>query len=222
MKADGIILNINKPAGITSFQVVREVRRITGVKKVGHAGTLDPAANGVLIVLVGRGATKQFDAFAALTKTYLATFRLGIQSTTHDLDGEILRDEPVEVETDHLQSALSQYQGTIKQIPPMYSAKKQNGRRLYKLAQKGKTVKRKPAEVTIYDLQLLEHRDRDVRLRVTCSRGTYIRALARDVGADLDTHAVVAELTRTAVGDYQLQNAIPLDNLEQQWNFLAA
>jgi len=222
MKEDGIILNIDKPAGITSFQVVREVRRITGMKKVGHAGTLDPAATGVLIVLVGRGATKRFAEFADLAKTYETTFRLGIRSTTHDLDGEILTDEPVEIDTAHLQQALSHYRGTFEQVPPMYSAKKRNGRRLYKLAQKGKSVEREPARVTIHELRLLDHRGRDVRLRITCSKGTYIRALARDLGNDLETHAVVADLTRTAVGEYQLEDATPLADLEREWNFLAA
>lgn len=222
MKEDGIILNIDKPAGMTSFQVVREVRKITGVKKVGHAGTLDPAATGVLIVLVGRGATKRFAEFANLTKTYETTFRLGIRSTTHDLDGDILADEPVDVDTTRLKAALANYRGTFEQIPPMYSAKKKNGRRLYKLAQKGKTVEREPARVTIHELRLLDHQNRDVRLRITCSKGTYIRALARDLGEDLETHAVVADLTRTAVGEYQLNDATPLDDLEREWNFLAA
>ncbi|HKJ69537.1 MAG TPA: tRNA pseudouridine(55) synthase TruB [bacterium] len=222
MKQNGVVLNINKPVGMTSFQVVEKVRRITGEKKVGHAGTLDPVAEGVLIILVGRGATKRFQEFMTLPKTYETTIRLGMSTNTHDLDGEVLADHVVTVDIAQIQAALEEFRGRIQQVPPMYSAKKVSGERLYKLANQGKTVEREPAEVTIYELTLLDRAGQDVRLRVRCSKGTYIRALARDIGAELGTDAVVAQLTRTAVGQYNLDNAIPMDNLERRWSYIAA
>lgn len=217
-----MVLNIDKPVGMTSFQVVEKIRSITGEKKVGHAGTLDPIAGGVLIVLVGRGATKRFQEFMTLPKTYLTTIRLGVLTDTHDLEGTVLTDQPVTIDNAQLQSVLDEFQGQIQQVPPMYSAKKVNGQRLYKLAKQGKTVEREPSEVTIHDLTLLDRTGRDIQLRIRCSKGTYIRALARDIGNELGTHAAVAQLTRTAVGQYNLDNAILLDDLERRWSYIAA
>lgn len=222
MSQQGYILNVNKPKGITSFDVVRHVRRIAGIKKVGHAGTLDPLADGVLIVLIGRGATKRSDEFMAKGKTYETTFRLGVKTQTHDLEGEIELDEAVDVSVERMETVLRKYVGNIEQVPPMYSAKKVNGIPLYKLAKNGKEVTRKPSQLTIHEIVLLEKSGRDVRIKVSCSKGTYIRSLARDIGHDLQTHAVVTDLTRTAVGEYTIENSVPFDKIEQEWNSIAA
>jgi tRNA pseudouridine55 synthase len=218
----GYILNVNKPKGITSFDVVRHVRQIAGIKKVGHAGTLDPLAEGVLIILIGRGATKRSNEFIGKRKTYETTFRLGVKTRTHDLEAEIEVDEEVDISIEQVEQALRTYVGNIKQIPPMYSAKKVNGTPLYKLAKKGEKVSREPVELTIHELDLLEKTGRDVRIQVSCSKGTYIRSLARDLGHDLHTHAVVTDLTRIAVGEYTLEESIPFDKIEQEWNSIAA
>ncbi len=222
MKQDGVVLNIDKPVGMTSFEVVEKVRNITGEQKVGHAGTLDPMAGGVLIVLVGRGATRRFQEFMTLPKTYITTIRLGVMTDTHDLEGTVLSDLPVTIDNAQVQAMLHRFQGNIHQVPPMYSAKKVDGQRLYRLAKQGKTVERESSEVTIHDLTLLDRTGRDIQLRVRCSKGTYIRALARDMGGELGTHGVVVQLTRTAVGQYNLENAIPLDDLERRWSYIAA
>jgi len=221
VEKEGVILNLEKPSGITSFDVIRYVRKVTGIKKVGHAGTLDPMARGVLIVLVGRGATKRFQEFMTLSKTYVAVIRLGILTETHDLEGRIIEQIPASVDTEQLQKVLSDFTGSIEQIPPMYSAKKVDGQRLYKLANKGETVEREPESITIHEIALLEHDNPDFKIRVRCSKGTYIRALARDIGEEMGTYAAVAELTRTAVGDYTINQAISLDELEHKWSSIA-
>jgi len=222
MTTQGTILNINKPTGISSFSVVRKVRKISNTKKVGHGGTLDPFASGVLLVLVGRGATSRFEELLRLTKIYHATFRLGLQTDTHDIEGEVVQDERVSVSRKVLISTVNDYVGKIEQTPPMYSAKKISGKRLYEYARNGVKVQREPAEVEIHDIVITEVKGRDIHLEVTCSAGTYIRALARDIGKDMGTGAAVTELTRTAVGEYTIDNAIPLKDLEGTWNSITA
>jgi tRNA pseudouridine55 synthase len=222
LSQDGTILNINKRKGISSFDVVRYVRKVTNMKKVGHAGTLDPLANGVLLILVGRGATKQSSELMTLPKTYETTIRLGMKTPTLDLEGEVQLDEHVQVPVATVQETLARFEGDIEQVPPMYSAKRVGGRRLYKIAKEGRVVEREPARVRIHQIELLEKRDRDIRILVRCSKGTYIRSLARDIGSDLDTHGTVTALTRTAVGDYSIDEAIELDQLESVWNSIAA
>lgn len=218
----GTVLNIHKPADYTSFDVVREVRDLTGVRKVGHAGTLDPFATGVLLILVGRGATRRFEEFMQLPKTYRATFRFGWISDTLDSTGEFLQQEDLEVKEPELRKILPEFTGTIEQIPPMYSAKKVDGQRLYKLARQGKEVERKPSRVTVYSLDLLALNNSECRFEISCSKGTYIRALARDIGERYGTGACVTELVRTAIGSYTLDDAISLNNLEEKWNSIAA
>lgn len=222
MNPAGTILNMNKKKGISSFDVVRYVRKVTNIKKVGHAGTLDPLANGVLLILVGRGATKQSSDLMTLPKTYETTIRLGMKTPTLDLEGEVQLDEDVRVPVRAITETLTRYEGEIEQVPPMYSAKRVGGRRLYKIAKEGRVVEREASRVRIHRIELLDHQDRDIRIQVTCSKGTYIRSLARDIGLDLNTHGTVTALTRTAVGDYSLQDAIDLDQLESVWNSIAA
>jgi len=216
------ILNINKPKGLTSFDVVRRIRKITGVKKVGHAGTLDPFATGVLLILVGRGATKQSNAFMELRKQSSAVIRFGLRTDSHDITGEVEFDHDVEIETESVEHLLPKYTGTIEQVPPMFSAKKVNGKKLYKLARQGKTIEREPNSVTIYDIQWTKINSRDYAFDISCSKGTYIRSLARDFGEDLDTGACVIELKRTAVGEFTIEDAISLKEVESEWNSIIA
>lgn len=222
MAADGTVLNINKPAGITSFDVVREVRKVTDIQKVGHAGTLDPFATGVLLVLVGRGATKRFEEFLHLSKTYRSTFRFGLVTDTLDRTGTVLREEEVSLNRERLEEVLPEYTGKIEQIPPMYSAKKVDGQPLYKLARNGKMVEREPAIVEIYELNLLDVAGAECELEIRCSKGTYVRSLARDIGEAYGSGACVTELTRTAIGEYTLEDSIGLEELEEVWNSIAA
>lgn len=208
------VLNINKPSGMTSFGVVRNIRKWTAAKKVGHAGTLDPMATGVLIVLTGK-ATKRSAAFMDQTKEYLATIRLGQCSDTDDLEGSIIAEKTVPAFSEEMFSdILKKYCGTLLQVPPMYSALRKNGKRLYKLARKGVTVEREPRPVRIYDIELKEWKNPDLRIKVTCGRGTYIRAIARDLGNDLKVGGLLASLTRTRVGDCTIEHAWDLEALK--------
>ncbi|MCF7802967.1 MAG: tRNA pseudouridine(55) synthase TruB [Candidatus Marinimicrobia bacterium] len=218
----GIVLNINKPKGITSFSVVRHVRKITDEKKVGHAGTLDPFATGVLLVLVGRGATKRMKEFMRLRKQYRATLRFGLMTDTHDIDGTVEQDNEVRVSPKEVQSLARDFTGEIVQVPPMYSAKKFDGKPLYKYAREGKSVKRDPTRVTIHDITIGPVDGRDVTLDIACSKGTYIRALARDMGALTGTGVAVTKLECTAVGDYTVEAALPLNELGERWNSIVA
>jgi len=218
----GIVLNINKPKGIPSFSVVRHVRKISNEKKVGHAGTLDPFATGVLIVLVGRGATKRVEEFMRLPKQYRATLRFGLTTDTHDVDGTVEQDEEVSISPKKVKSLAQDFTGEIMQVPPMYSAKKVDGKPLYKYAREGKTVERDPTTVTIHEITIDSIDGRDVTLDIACSKGTYIRALARDMGELTGTGAAVTKLERTAVGDYTVRGAIPLNELGERWNSIVA
>ncbi len=209
------ILNIDKPSGMTSHDVVSRVRRLAGTRRVGHAGTLDPLATGVLVVCLGQ-ATRLVEYVVGRPKTYVTTVRLGQTTNTYDADGKIERIRPVAVTDDQLQAALNQFRGMIEQIPPMYSAIKRNGKPLYKLARQGVTVERAARTVTIYDLQLLERNGNDVTLRVDCSTGTYIRSLAHDLGEALGCGGHVTALRRTRVGLFSAESSIPLDHLSAE------
>lgn len=207
-------LLINKPEGWTSFDAVGYIRnRLKKADpankkiKVGHAGTLDPFATGLLIVGVGRDATKRLDEFKNLPKTYFTTIRLGAVSTTDDKTGEIKNISETEPDEEIIKKILSEFLGKQKQIPPMYSAKKIGGQRLYKLARKGETVEREPSEIEIYGLELIDYSYPLLKLKVDCSTGTYIRTLAKDIGEKLGTGAYCEELQRTAIGSFDLKNA---------------
>lgn len=214
-------LNINKPAGLTSHDVVGRIRRLAGRKtRVGHAGTLDPAATGVLPVALG-GATRLIEYLTDTKKGYRATVALGITTTTDDAAGEPIEQQPVPpLDRAALEAVLPAFRGPLLQVPPMYSALHHQGKRLYELARAGQTVERPPRAVTIERLELvptaalpLEPPISHFVLAVVCSKGTYIRALARDIGAALGCGAHLAALERTAVGGFHIQQAIPLDTL---------
>ena len=213
----GAALPVDKPAGCTSFDVVRVVRRGTGQRKVGHAGTLDPIATGLLMILVARPATRLQDLFMSLRKEYTGTVRLGEKTPSHDTETEVTeRTDSSEVTTTDIESVCRTFVGTINQVPPMYSAVKIDGERLYKKARRGEHVDRPPRQVTIYDLEVLEHDGPDLTLRVECSKGTYIRSLARDIGAELGVGAHVTALRRTRIGPFHVEDAWPLDRLQSE------
>jgi tRNA pseudouridine55 synthase len=200
------ILNVDKPAGATSFDVVRMVRRGTGEKRVGHAGTLDPAATGVLLVLLGQ-ATRVTEYLMELPKTYRATVRLGISTTTYDAEGEVTREVLVDVSEEQLRAALSEFVGEIEQVPPAHSAVKVDGERAYKLARRGEAVALKARRAVVYRIELLSYEPPDAVIEVECGRGTYIRSLAHDVGERLGCGAHLAALERTRVGPFSVEAA---------------
>lgn len=217
---DGAIICVNKPYGWTSFGVVNKVRyfvcRKQGVKKlkVGHAGTLDPLATGVMILCTGR-ATKRIEEFQAHTKEYVATLRLGATTPSFDLEKDIDATYP----TDHItrelvEETLRQFVGSIEQVPPAFSACKVDGKRAYDLARKGREVELKPKTLVIDEIELLACELPDIRIRVVCSKGTYIRALARDIGIALHSGAHLTALERTRVGDVRLEDCLALDQVE--------
>jgi tRNA pseudouridine55 synthase len=205
---------IDKPAGITSHDVVSRVRRILGTRKVGHTGTLDPFATGVLPVAVNDG-TKVIPFLDEGSKTYEALLRFGVTTDTLDMTGVILSESDyAAISSEQLVSCLAGFTGAISQIPPMYSAIKQNGQPLYKLARQGVEVERKARDIEIYSLELLTFELPHVAVRVTCSRGTYVRSLADDIGRKLGCGASLQELRRTASGPFTIDDAITLAELE--------
>lgn len=209
-------LLIDKPVDWTSHDVVAYIRKqYPRGTCVGHAGTLDPFATGLLIVAVGRANTKQLDTFKNLPKTYEATVYLGATTNTYDSEGEIVVKENVTPPPlAQIENTLKKFTGKIRQIPPMFSAKKINGQKLYDLARQGKVVERQPVDLEIYSLQVLNYHFPHLKIRVQCSTGTYIRSLAHDIGADLGTGAYCLELTRTAIGPYLLKDAKPFQPIE--------
>lgn len=214
---NGILL-VLKPPGMTSFDVVSWLRGVFGVKRIGHAGTLDPAAVGLLPVCIGKAA-KTIDWFQDFDKAYRAEMVLGISTNTQDGEGEILRQEAVNLKEGALQAALSAFVGEYEQLPPMFSAVKINGKRLYELARRGEEIQRKRRKVAITRLELLsaqmnmEHPL--VRFDVTCSKGTYIRTLCADIGEKLGCGAYMSFLVRTRVGPFLLENAHTLEQIKE-------
>ena len=216
---DEELLLIDKPAGMTSFGVVARVRRLLsqragGKVKVGHTGTLDPFATGLMILLVGKG-TKRSNEFLKLDKVYEAEIVLGATSTTGDPEGEITEtaNRTDEITKTELEAALVQFTGEIQQVPPAFSAIKINGQRAYKLARKGEEVIMPARTVTVYSLELIEYSYPVVRIRAHVSSGTYIRTLAEDIGQTLGVGAYCRELRRTKVGDYSIEQATSLNDL---------
>ena len=208
------ILNINKPQGLTSRQVVDRVRRIFGMPKAGHAGTLDPDATGVLLVCLGK-ATKLFESLQAGEKEYEGTLTLGVTTDTMDASGKVLHTTDVGLVTEEqIIAAFKQFEGEIEQIPPMFSAIKHKGKPLYKLARRGITVERPPRIVTIHHLEILAIHKPDITFRVCCSKGTYIRVLASDIGTAIGCGAHLSSLTRTRSGIFSLSDAVSLDEIE--------
>ena len=212
------MMTIYKEAGYTSSDVVARLRGILHMRKIGHTGTLDPDAEGVLPVCLGIG-TKLCELIADRDKEYVAVMRMGTVTDTQDMSGEVLvqiSDEEVRrlATEEALSDAVSSFRGVIKQVPPMYSAVKINGKRLYELARQGKTVERKEREVTIHELEIQEVVLPLVTMRVRCSKGTYIRTLCQDIGEKLGTGAAMEHLLRTRVGQFDLDHAITLDEAE--------
>jgi tRNA pseudouridine55 synthase len=208
------VLSIDKPAGLTSHDVVVKVRRISGIRRVGHTGTLDPLATGLLIVCLGR-ATRLAEFLARQRKEYLATIRLGQETSTFDGEGIILAEKSVNVSKIQLSAALEQFKGKIKQIPPMYSAVKVAGQPLYKQARQGKVVDRPTREVSVYELELLRWQSPEAQIRLVCSSGTYVRVIAHDLGQRLGCGAYLMGLRRTAIGNHRVETAIPLEDLQK-------
>jgi tRNA pseudouridine55 synthase len=210
---DGVLL-LDKPAGITSHTAVRSVRRLLHARKAGHTGTLDPLAVGLLPVCLGE-ATKFSHLLLDADKTYLATIRLGVTTATGDLEGAVTARSPVEVGEAQARAALGRFVGEIQQVPPMYSAIKHGGRPLYKLARAGENVPRAPRRIAIRELTLVRFAPPDLDISVTCSKGTYVRVLAEDIGRELGCGGCLAGLRRTAVGGFSATNdLVTLERLE--------
>lgn len=212
-----LILNIDKPYGWTSADVVRKLKNVlckAGMKKekIGHAGTLDPLATGVLIVCVGREATKQIDSIQNGHKEYVFTVELGATTPSFDLEHPIDATYPWEhIKNDDIYTFAESLLGEIEQIPPLFSAKKVAGKRAYTLARKGVDAELKPAKVVIYDTKILDISMPRVKMKIECSRGTYIRSIARDMGADLDSGGYLSELRRTASGYHSAEDSISVE-----------
>lgn len=208
---DGIVI-VDKPQGWTSQDVTARLRRVFGTRRIGHGGTLDPMATGVLPVFVGR-ATRAVEFFEHAEKTYETVLRLGITTDTEDMTGTVLTEENVSFTEEQLQETLAAFRGEILQVPPMYSALKVNGQKLCDLARKGKTVERQPRPITIHELTLVERGENTLRLRVRCSKGTYIRTLCKDIGEKLGCGGCMESLRRVAAGEYAIDEAVPLQTL---------
>ena len=207
--AEGLLL-VDKPAGITSHDVVDSVRRTLATKKVGHAGTLDPMATGLLLIGVGR-ATRLLRFLGDLAKTYEGTLRLGVETDTLDADGEVVRESPVDVTDEQVAEAMRSLVGESLQRPPAYSAVKVGGRKLYEAARAGEHLEAEPRAIRVDAFDLLSFDPPDVAFRVICSGGTYVRVLAADVGAAVSTGAHLRALRRTAIGPYRAEDAVSPD-----------
>lgn len=210
------VLIIDKPAGPSSFGVVAQLRRALGEKKIGHTGTLDPMATGVLPLLLG-SATRALPFLEGRPKAYEAAFRFGVETDTQDSGGKVLAQDEAPISRDRLLAALPAFTGQIAQVPPMYSALRQNGKRLYELAREGKEVARAPRPVTIYALSLLayDEQERQGRLSLRCSGGTYVRTLCHDLGLALGSHGCMTALRRTEAAGFTLAQALPLQEAVQ-------
>ncbi|MDD5347313.1 MAG: tRNA pseudouridine(55) synthase TruB [Candidatus Omnitrophica bacterium] len=208
------ILVVNKPRGMTSHDVVDLVRRKLGVRKVGHAGTLDPEATGVLVVLVG-SCTRLFDTFLSYDKEYVATLTLGTKTSSGDAAGRVLDTRDYShVREETAAGVMRTYVGEIMQTPPMVSALKHKGKRLYKLARQGKDVERTPRKVNIKELKLLNFSLPEIRFYLKCSRGTYVRQLAEDIAADLGCVGHVSSIERVSIGPFDLKSCVSLEDIE--------
>ncbi len=212
---DGIV-NVNKPLGMTSHDVVSRLRRILNMKKIGHTGTLDPDAEGVLPMCIGKG-TKLAEELTAKEKQYLAELTLGIVTDTQDISGEVLKTFEINVTPNEIESAIMSFVGDIEQIPPMYSAIKVNGRKLYELAREGKTIEMPPRRVNIQSIEILEidEKNHKVRFLVDCSKGTYIRTLCNDIGEKLGCGGAMSALKRTKSGNFRIEDAYTIEQIEE-------
>lgn len=210
---NGIII-IDKPLGRTSHDMVYEMRKVTGIKKIGHTGTLDPMATGVLPVCIG-SATKMADMLTLSDKSYIAELVLGRTTDTQDADGKVLTECEVNCSEEEIRCAVNSFVGEIEQVPPMYSAIKQNGKKLYELARQGIEVERKPRKVTINSIDILEISGERVKIDVSCSKGTYIRTLCEDIGKKLGVGAYMNTLRRTRTGQFTIEESHTLSEIKE-------
>lgn len=212
-----MILNIYKSRGMTSFSVVRYIRYITKEKKVGHAGTLDPFAEGVLIIGTGKD-TKKLTDITNDTKAYIASIKLGVLTNTLDTEGEIIKEKEIPtIDSQRIKSILNSFQGDSMQEPPMFSAKKINGKKLYELARKNIIVKRNPVKITIDEIKLLDYNNSHITFSVTVSKGTYIRVLGKHIAEKLGTVGHLEHLIRTRVGSFSVDDSKTIDNIKDLW-----
>lgn len=213
------IININKPAGSTSFRVVAQVKRLSKERRVGHAGTLDPMATGVLPVCLGQG-TRVVEFLADAAKTYQAQIELGVATDTYDATGAVMqRNDPSGISREQLESAFASFRGTIQQTPPMYSALKYKGQKLYELARAGIEVERESRPVVIYNLDIVAWQPPVVTIKVECGKGTYIRSLAHDLGQSLGCGANLKSLIRLSYGPFAVQDAVSVPQLEDAFRY---
>jgi len=214
-----MILNLHKPIGWTSFDVVKKIRSITNEKKVGHAGTLDPFAEGVLILGTGKD-TKILSDITKDKKTYEASLLLGMSTNTLDTEGDIVANNPVPILSEEkITDVLNSFIGDSLQIPPMFSAKKINGQRLYKLARKNITIEREPHKIKIFSISLLSYIENVLSFVVTCSKGTYVRVLGKDIAERLNTIGHLTRLIRTKVGKFSIEKSLTIEKFQSSWKF---
>ena len=216
---DGVLL-IDKPVGLSSNDALTKVKRIINAKKAGHTGTLDPFATGLLPLCFGE-ATKFSQDLLEADKTYLAKVHLGVTTTTGDTEGETVETRPVEVSKERIEAALAKFRGPIMQVPPMYSALKRDGKALYEYAREGITLEREARAVTIHALEMLDYEAPFLTIRVTCSKGTYIRVLGEDIGAELGCGAHLNQLRRIGVGNLSIAGMVTLEQLQAHENPLS-
>jgi len=211
---EGIIV-LNKPTGMTSHDVVARVRKKFSIKRVGHAGTLDPLATGVLVILLGK-ATRLFEKFVGMDKAYRATLILGTATNSADIEGKIIEERPFDhITKDDVATAFKKFRGAIDQVPPMVSAVKVRGKKLYELARAGIVIERKPRAITIYRLELESFQKPEVSFVLECSKGTYVRQLAEDVGKVLGCGACISQIERTKVGPFTIEESVSLDSVNE-------
>ena len=217
-----MIVAVNKPKGITSFDVVKYIRKETGIKKVGHAGTLDPFAEGVLVLGLGP-CTKKLTSVTNERKEYHAWLQLGKTTNTLDSEGEITDEKKIPEFNDmNITDVFKSFTGVIRQIPPMFSAKKVNGVRLYKLARKNIEIEREPVKIQIYELEFISFENNVLEFKVSCSKGTYIRQLGADIAQALGTVGYLIKLVRLSVGDYKISECLKLSEFKEQWKSIVA
>lgn len=203
---EGLLL-VDKPEGKTSFSLIRALRKLTGIKKIGHAGTLDPFATGVMVLLVGKQYTKISNSLLLSDKEYLTELCLGVTTDTYDCDGKVVARSKKKPSLKAIEKAVEAFQGDIEQIPPMFSAKKVNGKKLYELARDGKVIERKPAKISVHT-EIVSYNYPKLELRVKCSKGTYIRSIGHELGEALGSGAHLSKLKRTQSGEFHLDQCI--------------
>lgn len=220
-KQFGFIL-INKPSGPTSHDIIYKLRKITGIKKIGHAGTLDPLAGGCLLVGIGRGATKNLDKFLKSEKEYIAQINLSLNTDTYDREGKVVEEfKERKITKKEINRILKSFLGKKKQIPPIFSAKKIGGRKFYQLAREGKEFVPKPSLIEIFKIKMIKYKWPKLEIKIKCSSGTYIRSLAYDIGKKLHCGGCLDKLKRTAIGKYKIRKAKMLKEInENNWTKL--